>query len=185
MGTAEVETAGVEPAEIIKDDPPGARLVSGFREAATENAEVGGALQENLGARGVSPFLRRLFEIDGSKGLLKAVDLVFGGDHPVQLCRNHKLRNVPGRLSKVHQYQARTRQKGAFQREAEAGESRLEEYAGWLEQDWASAATSLREGLGELFTINGLGLPSKLRRCLVATVFNTASANLRRIIGYE
>jgi len=32
--------AGVEPAEIIKDDPRGAKHGMGIREGATENAEV-------------------------------------------------------------------------------------------------------------------------------------------------
>jgi hypothetical protein len=36
-------------------------------------------------------------------------------------------------------------------------------------RDWPSASGSLREGLGELFTINRLGLPSQLRRCLGTT----------------
>ena len=34
---------------------------------------------------------------------------------------------------------------------------------------WTGAAGSLREGLDELFTINRLGLPSELRRCLGTT----------------
>jgi hypothetical protein len=38
-----------------------------------------------------------------------------------------------------------------------------------LERDWPSAANSLREGLDEMFTINRLGLPSELRRCLGTT----------------
>ena len=52
-----------------------------------------------------------------------------------------------------------------FKLEADEGVAKIEQYASWLERTWPSAAGSLREGLGELFTINRLGLPSQLRRC--------------------
>src|SRR5664279_4165962 len=46
----------------------------------------------------------------------------------------------------------------------------MRDYASDLERGgWNSAAGSLREGLEELFTINALGLPSALRRCLGTT----------------
>ena len=47
--------------------------------------------------------------------------------------------------------------------------AKIEQYATWLDREWPSAAGSLREGLDELFTINGLGLPSELRCCLGTT----------------
>ena len=47
--------------------------------------------------------------------------------------------------------------------------AQIEQYARWLERGHPGAAASLREGLDELFTINRLGLPSKLRRCLGTT----------------
>ena len=54
--------------------------------------------------------------------------------------------------------------------------------ASWLERDWPSASASLHEGLDELFTINRLGLPSKLRRCLGTTnlIDNSHSAVRQR-----
>ena len=45
----------------------------------------------------------------------------------------------------------------------------MEKYAEWLERERPRAAASLREGLEELFTINRLGLPGALRRCLGTT----------------
>jgi transposase-like protein len=127
------------------------------------------ALLEDLVARGVSVFQKRLFVIDGSKALRKAIDQVFGGENPVQRCRNHKVRNVLGHLPKDQHEQAKRTLKAAFKLEADAGIAKVEQYAAWLERDWPSAAASLREGLDELFTINRLGLPSKLRRCLGTT----------------
>lgn len=81
-------------------DSSGHKHVLGLREGATENAEVGTALPEDLAGRSLDAFTRRLFVIDGSKALRKAINQVFGDDQPVQRCRNHKLRNVLGHLPK-------------------------------------------------------------------------------------
>ncbi len=61
----------------------------------------------------------------------------------------------------------------------EAGERLFKALA---ERDRPSAAASLHEGLDELFTINRLGLPSKLRRCLGTTnlIDNSYSAVRQR-----
>ena len=150
-------------------DATGQKHVLGFREGATENAEVAKALLEDLVSRGVSPSRKRLFVIDGSQALRKAIDQVFGNDNPVQRCRNHKIRNVLGHLPKEQHEQARLTLKAAFKLDADDGIAKIEQYASWLERDWPSAAGSLREGLSELFTINRLGLPSILRRCLGTT----------------
>lgn len=150
-------------------DEQGRKHVLGFREGATENAEVAVALLEDLVARGVSVFQKRLFVIDGSQALRKAIEQVFGGENPVQRCRNHKVRNILGHLPKEQHEQAKATLKAAFKLEADEGIAKIEQYASWLERDWPSAAASLREGLEDLFTINRLGLPSKLRRCLGTT----------------
>ncbi len=161
-------------------DDQGRKHVPGFREGATENAEVAKTLLEDLVARGVSPFPKRLFVIDGSKALRKAIDLVFGDGNPVQRCRNHKMRNVLGHLPQDQHDQAKSTLKAAFKLEAGEGQAKLEQYASWLERQWPSAAGSLREGLVELFTINRLGLPAKLRRCLGTTnVIDNSHAALR------
>jgi putative transposase len=150
-------------------DAQGEKHVLGFREGATENAEVAKALLEDLVSRGVSPFRKRLFVIDGSKALRRAIDQVFGESNPVQRCRNHKIRNIVGHLPKDQHDQARATLKAAFKLEADEGMAKIEQYASWLDREWPAAAASLREGLCELFTINRLGLPSPLRRCLGTT----------------
>ena len=53
--------------------------------------------------------------------------------------------------------------------DAKDGTQKLEQLARWLEQDHPSAAASLREGLREMFTINRLGRPPRLRKCLGTT----------------
>ncbi len=150
-------------------DADGHKHVLGFREGATENAQVATALLEDLVERGLSPFRKRLFVIDGSKALRKAINQVFGKENPVQRCRNHKVRNVLGHLPKDQHDQAKSTLKAAFKLDADEGLAKLKQYASWLQRDWPSASASLHEGLAELFTINRLGLPSKLRRCLGTT----------------
>jgi putative transposase len=150
-------------------DDHGKKHLLGLREGATENAEVAKSLLVDLASRGLDSKRRRLFVIDGSLALRKGIDLVFGVGTPVQRCRNHKLRNILGHLPEAQHDQARSTLRAAFKLDAKEGMAQLEKYATWLERDWPSAASSLREGLDELFTINRLGLPSELRRCLGTT----------------
>ena len=150
-------------------DAEGHKHVLGLRDGATENSEVVTALLEQLVERGVKPGRRRLFVIDGAKALRGAIDRVYGSTNPVQRCRNHKRRNVLGHLPKDQHDQARATLAAAWKLDADEGIKKIEQYAGWLEKDWPSAAASLREGLDELFTVNRLGLPGSLRRCLQTT----------------
>jgi transposase-like protein len=57
----------------------------------------------------------------------------------------------------------------AYRLSAEEGMKRLKDQARRLEPEHPDAARSLSEGLEETFTINRLGLSSKLRRCLATT----------------
>ena len=150
-------------------DDAGNKHVLGLREGATENAEVVKSLLGDLVARGLKSSRPRLFIIDGAKALRAAIDAVFGDETLVQRCRNHKVRNVVGHLPKDQQEQATATMKAAWKLDAKEGKAKLEQYATWLEREWPSAAGSLREGLDEMFTINRLGLPSELRRCLGTT----------------
>jgi transposase-like protein len=150
-------------------DLEGHKHVLGLTEGASENAASCKRLLEDLVARGVKPGRRRLFVIDGSKALRSAVDTVFGKDNPVQRCRSHKVRNVLEQLPKDQRDTAKATLRAAYRLEAVEGKARLEQLAKWYEKDWPAAAASLREGLDETFTINEIGLPGKLRRCLATT----------------
>lgn len=150
-------------------DDDGKKHVLGVRQGASENSEVVRALLEDLVERGLDPERRRLFVIDGSKALRKAIDQVFGHKHPVQRCRNHKIRNVVGHLPKEEHAQAKAAIRAAWKLDAKDGEQKLDQLARWLERDHPSAAASLREGMSEMFTINRLGLPPRLRKCLGTT----------------
>jgi putative transposase len=150
-------------------DDSGRKHVLGLREGASENTTTVKLLLEDLVGRGVGPGRRRLFVIDGAKALRAGIDQVYGRDNPVQRCRNHKLWNVTDCLPKEKREQVKSAMRAAWKLEAGEGQKKLEQLASWLEREHPSAASSLREGLGEMFTINRLGLPSSLRRCLGTT----------------
>jgi hypothetical protein len=59
--------------------------------------------------------------------------------------------------------------RAAWKVEAKDGMARTRRLAEWLEREYPSAAASLREGLEECFTINRLGVPPSLQRCLATT----------------
>jgi len=150
-------------------DSKGNKHVLGIREGATENSTVVTELLEDIVARGLDPKRRMLFVIDGSKALRAAINAVFGTHQPVQRCRAHKLRNVLDHLPKEQREQVKSVLRAAWKLDAKAGMARIRKLAEWLDRDYPSAAASLLEGLDECFTINRLGLPPSLRRCLATT----------------
>ena len=150
-------------------DSGGSKHVLGLREGSSENSQVATDLLNDLVERGIKPDRLRLFVIDGSKALRCAINAVYGSKNPVQRCRNHKIRNVLGYLPDDQKDQVKCAMQAAFSLEADKGKQKLKQLAKWLEREYLSAASSLLEGLDEIFTINVLGLPKTLRRCLGST----------------
>ena len=87
------------------------------------------ALLRDLFERGVEPDRRRLFVVDDSKALRKAIDEIYGADNPVQRCRNHKLRNVLGRMPKEDHDQVKAVIRVAWKLEAKEDEAKVEHLA--------------------------------------------------------
>ena len=150
-------------------DLQGGKHVLALREGATENAEAAKELLQHLVEHGVDPTRRRLFIIDGSKALRTAINAVFGAETPVQRCRNHKLRNVLGRLPREQQAQTGSLLRAAWKLNQKDGMAKFRQIAGWLEHDYPDAAAALLEGLEECFTINRLDIPRSLHRCLATS----------------
>ena len=150
-------------------DENGYKHVLGIADGATENAAVVKDLLESLVERGIAPGVKRLFVIDGSKALRAAINAVYGKDNPVQRCRPHKVRNVTDHLPDHLKDTAKCTLKSAWKLEAEEGIARLRQLAKMYEDAYPSASASILEGLEEMFTVNRLGLPASLRRCLVTT----------------
>lgn len=150
-------------------DSAGNKHVLGLRLGSSENTTTVSELLADLVDKGVKPGRRRLFVIDGAKALRNAIDAVYGNDNPVQRCRIHKLRNVLNHLPKDQHPNARATLRAAWKLDADEGIRQIEQLASWYEKKHPSAAASLREGLAEMFTLNRLGLPPKLTRCLATT----------------
>lgn len=165
-------------------DSAGHKHVLGLRDGASENATVCTALLEDLVERGVKSDRRRLFVIDGSKALRKAIDAVYGQENPVQRCRNHKRKNVLDYVPDSMKDTVKATMNAAYRLDSDKGMARLEELAKMLELPHPSAAGSLREGLAETFTVNRLGLPGALRRCLCTTnVIESPNSGIRQRTG--
>ena len=69
----------------------------------------------------------------------------------------------------------------AYKLPAKDGMARLNKQAQWLHREHADAAASLLEGLQETFTVNALGLPPSLTRCLCTTnIIENPNGTVRR-----
>ena len=151
-------------------DAEGKKHILGIESGATENAASVKRLLIRLRDQGLPTDRKYLFVIDGAKALRAAIEEVFGGDQPVQRCRNHKLRNVVDELPKEQQGQALNLMRAAWKvKTAEEGEKRLDQLTRFLERDHESAARSLREGMKEMFTLQRLKIPESLHKCLATT----------------
>ncbi|MBS0532717.1 MAG: IS256 family transposase [Proteobacteria bacterium] len=151
-------------------DTEGKKHILGLESGATENAASVKCLLTRLRDHGLPTDRKYLFVIDGAKALRAAIEEVFGGDQPVQRCRNHKVQNVLGELPKEQHGQALNLMRAAWKvKTAEEGEKRLEQLARFLERDHESAARSVREGMKEMFTLQRLQIPPSLNKCLATT----------------
>ena len=103
---------------------------------------------EDLVDRGIDPSRRYLFVIDGSKALRSAIDRVFGKSHPVQRCRNHKIRNVPAKLPEDLAEQVRSVMKAAFRLPWKEGVAKLRKQADWLRPHHPDAAVLVQTAQG-------------------------------------
>jgi putative transposase len=150
-------------------DESGEKHLLGLALGASENAHVVKDLLRRLIERGLDAGLTYLFVIDGGKALRSAIDEMFGQRAHFQRCRTHKLRNVLERLPKSEAAQTKAVMMAAYKLDPKQGVAKMKKQAEWLEREHPDAAASLREGLNETFTVNALGLPQSLTRCLCTT----------------
>ena len=166
-------------------DFQGAKHVLGLQSGVTENTSAARSLLVHLREHGLNTEQRYLFVIDGAKALRAAIDEVFGAGQAVQRCRAHKIRNVLEELPKEQHAQVRSLMRAAYKlQRAEEGIAKIEKMAAWLEREYPAAAASLREGLEETFTINRLGLPPSLHRCLATSnLIESPQSGVRKRTG--
>src|SRR5204863_878981 len=164
-------------------DGTGVKHPLGLIEGATENAAVAQALIDNLIARGLDPAVPRLFIIDGSKALSKAIRRSFGRAALIQRCQIHKARNIMERLPKpMHATVRRVLRQAWELDDAEKAEKLIRNLARRLEHDAPGVSASILEGLDEILTVTRLGLQKELRRALACTnIVENVMSTVRRV----
>jgi putative transposase len=152
----------------------------GPTEGATEYSAVVQALIDDLIERGLDPAVPRLFIIDGSKALAKAIRHSFGRHTPIQRCQIHKARNIMERLSPA--LHASVRRALAWElNDAAKAEKLIRNLAQRLERDAPGVSKSILEGLDESLTVSRHGLPTELRRALACTNIENMMGTVRRV----
>src|SRR5437764_113629 len=164
-------------------DGEGIKHPLALMEGATENAAVVQALIDSLLARGLDPVVPRLFIIDGSKALSRAIRRSFGRETAIQRCQIHKARNIMERLPKGLHASVRRALRQAWELDdADKAERLIRNLAQRLERDAPGVSGSLLEGLDEILTVTRLGLPDELRRSLACTnIIENMMGTIRRV----
>jgi putative transposase len=148
----------------------GRKCVLDIIETTTENAEVCAQLLSGLQERGLTAKNGLLFIIDGSKGLRKAINKVYGKNAVVQRCQWHKRENVLSYLPENEQILWRKRLQNVYRDDDyQNAKTTLERYAVLLERINLSAANALREGLEETLTLQRLGISGIFHRSFSTT----------------
>jgi len=159
----------------------GEKIPIGFIQTATENSKSISELLSNLIERGLKYEDGLLCVIDGSKGIYKAVNNVFGASAVIQRCQWHKRENVLSYLpdDKAAGYRRRMNKAYNIEDYQEAKKTLLK-IIDDLKIDNMSAAGSLKEGLEETLTLHRLGLTADFKRSFSTT---NAIENLNSQIG--
>ena len=151
-------------------DAKGNKRVLGLHEGSTENTRVVKALLCDLIERGLDADCARLWVIDGGKALRRGITECFGTLALVQRCQEHKRRNVLEHLPEAMKQGISKAMRQAWDgTSATLAAKRLQALAGSLEAAHPGAAASLREGLAETLTVQGLGIQGALYRTLRTT----------------
>ena len=120
--------------------------------------------------RGLRVDVHRLFVIDGSKALRKAIKGIFTKWAHIQRCQVHKMRNVLDHLPEAKRPWVKKKLQEAWALDdPEKAKRALERLARMLDQQPPSAAASIVEGLDETLTVIHLGVRGPLRRVIRST----------------
>ena len=157
----------------------GQKHALGLWEGATENATVCQSLLANLQSRGLRTDRSLLVILDGAQALHKATRAVFGEAALIQRCQVHKLRNILDHLPERQRPWVQAIVRRAYlATDVKTATRLLTDLAKRLENEYPSAAGSVREGLDETLTVLTLQLSARLQRSLATT--NAAESLLSR-----
>jgi putative transposase len=142
----------------------------GFIQSTTENSVAVKGLLTGLIKRNFRYETGLLVITDGSRGIIKAVQDVFGSMALMQRCQWHKRENVVSYLPDEDQERYRMKLQRAYAlTDYTQAKTELERLRTELEKENHSAANSLTEGMEETLTIHRLGLVDVLGKSLMTT----------------
>lgn len=157
----------------------GQKHALGLWEGATENAALCQSLLANLQSRGLRTDRSLLVILDGAQALHRATRAVFGAAALIQRCQVHKLRNILDHLPERQRPWVQAIVRRAYlATDVKTATRLLTDLARRLENDYPSAAGSVREGREETLTVLTLPLSARLQRSLATT--NAAESLLSR-----
>lgn len=148
----------------------GCKIILGIEQSHTENSAAINQFFDKLIERGLKYNLGILFIVDGSKGIIKAIEEKFQEYGFIQRCTWHKEQNVISYLSKHQQEICKIELKKAYKNTSYKDAMRsLEGLYNRLAITNESAASSLKEGIDETLTLHRLGLSPELCKSLSST----------------
>jgi putative transposase len=151
-------------------DEYGHKIPLSVTQSGSENSTVIAAMLEELKGKGFKDNAGLLVVIDGSKGIRKAVEQVFGHNAVVQRCQWHKRENVVSYLKQSVQEDYRKKLQNAYrQADYEQAKNALQQLAEDLKKQNLQASRSLLEGLEETLTIQRLGVLNELGKSFSTT----------------
>ena len=148
----------------------GTKKPVGLWDGSTENKTVVRSLLADLVDRGLTVNDGLLVVIDGAKALSAAVREVFGAKALIQRCTLHKRRNVADHLPDKEQAWVDAKLvKALAHPDPDTGLANAKRLATQLDKSYPSAASSLREGLEQMFTVARLGIDGRLAKTLTTS----------------
>lgn len=148
----------------------GEKIILGLAQMNTENHRAVEAFFDDLLGRGLRFEEGLLFIVDGSRGLIKAINRKFTDYALIQRCQWHKRENIISHLSKGRKMIWCKKLQAAYAKstysEAEAALTRLTKE---LNEINPTAANSLKEGMSDTLTLHKLGLNQILMRSFSTT----------------
>jgi len=148
----------------------GKKVILGFIESSTENAQVCRDFMNELINRGLNTDNEILFVIDGAKGIHKGIKSALSKKAVIQRCQWHKRENILKYLDKSHQSNFRRKLQSAYEQPTyEAAKKKLNLIKRELAILNQSAVRSLEEGMEETLTLHRLGMFPKLGISLKTT----------------
>lgn len=163
----------------------GDKIPLGFVQTTTENSVVIGNFLKDLISRGLHYKEGLLFILDGSKGMKKAIEEVFGDQAIIQRCWWHKRENILSYLPEAIHAQITSKYHKALQLPTyKESKQALMDLAQELKSINLSAAKSLLEGIEELLTLHKLVLNEEFAVSFSTTnCIENVNSQLKKYVG--